>query len=66
MCILGVLEGREGEKGSENIFEEIMTEQFPNLIKNKSTDPTYSIISRWDKYKRAAPIHILAKFLKKQ
>lgn len=34
MCIMGVLEGQEREKGTENILEKIMAENFPNLLKN--------------------------------
>ena len=34
--IIGLPEGEEREKGIENIFEEIMAENFPNL--NKETD----------------------------
>ena len=30
--ILGVPEGEEREKGTENLFEEIMAENFPNLV----------------------------------
>ena len=35
LCIIGVTGGEEKEKGMENIFEEIMAENFPNL---KETD----------------------------
>ena len=35
LCIIGIPEGKQKEKGIENIFEEIMTENFPNL---KRTD----------------------------
>ena len=35
LCIIGIPEGEEKEKGIENIFEEIMDENFPNL---KDTD----------------------------
>ena len=35
LCIIGIPEGEEKEKGIENIFEEIMAENFPNL---KDTD----------------------------
>ena len=35
LCIIGIPEGEEKEKGIENIFEEIMAENFPNL---KETD----------------------------
>ena len=31
ICIIGIPEGEEKEKGIENIFEEIMAENFPNL-----------------------------------
>ncbi len=31
LCIKGIPEGEEKEKGIENIFEEIMTGNFPNL-----------------------------------
>ena len=33
LCIIGIPEGEEKEKGIENIFEEIMAENFPNLKK---------------------------------
>ena len=33
ICIIGVPEGEEREKGFENVFEEIMTENFPNLVR---------------------------------
>ena len=32
-CIIGVSEGEEQEKGIENIFQEIMAENFPSLKK---------------------------------
>ena len=31
LFIIGILEGKEKENGIENIFEEIMVENFPNL-----------------------------------
>ena len=31
LCIIGISEGEEREKGIENIFEEIMVENFPTL-----------------------------------
>ena len=36
ICITGVPEGEEREKGSENLFEDIIAENFPNL--GKETD----------------------------
>ena len=35
LCIVGIPEGEEKEKGIENIFEKIIAENFPNL---KATD----------------------------
>ena len=32
ICILGVPEGEEREKGSKKIFEEIIAENFPNMV----------------------------------
>ena len=34
--IIGIPEGEEKEKGTENIFEEIITENFPDLRKQIS------------------------------
>ena len=31
ICIIGVLEEEEREKGAENLFKEIIAENFPNL-----------------------------------
>ena len=31
ICIIGVLEGEEREKGAENTLEDIIAENFPNL-----------------------------------
>ena len=36
ICIIGILEEQEREKGMENVFEEIMSEDFPNM--KKETD----------------------------
>ena len=35
--IIGIPEGEESEQGIENLFEEIMTENFPNLGKENGT-----------------------------
>ena len=34
---MGILEGEESEQGIKNLFEEIMTENFPNLVEEKDT-----------------------------
>ena len=35
--IMGIPEGEESEQSIKNIFEEIMTVNFPNLMKKKDT-----------------------------
>ena len=35
--IMGISEGEESEQGIKNLFEETMTENFPNLVKEKDT-----------------------------
>ena len=35
ICITGILEGEEKEQGIENLFEKTMTENFPNLVREK-------------------------------
>ena len=35
--IMGIPEGEERAQEIENLFEEIMTENFPNLVKEKDT-----------------------------
>ena len=35
--IMGIPEGEESEWGIEKLFEEIMTENFPNVMKKKDT-----------------------------
>ena len=36
-CTIGVPEGEEGEQGIENLFEEIMAENFPSLVEEKDS-----------------------------
>ena len=35
--IMGIPEGEESKKGIKNLFEEVMTKNFPNLVKEKDT-----------------------------
>ena len=35
ICIMGIPEGEESEQGTKTLFEEIMTENFPSLMKEK-------------------------------
>ena len=48
-----VLEGEEREKGIENLFEEIMTENFTNLKKIKDTQVQESQSPKQDEPKEA-------------
>ena len=62
--IIGLPEGEEKEKGIENIFEEIMAENFPNL---KDTDIKIQEAQRAPNklnLKRPTPRHIIIKMAK--
>ena len=37
ICIIGIPEREEEEKGIENLFEKVMMENFPNLMRKKVT-----------------------------
>ena len=37
ICIIGIAEGEEEEQGTENLFERVMKENFPNLMREKVT-----------------------------
>ena len=36
ICTIGTAEGEEEEQGIENLFEKVMIEIFPNLMREKS------------------------------
>ena len=36
ICIIGIPEVEEEEQGIENLFENVMTEHFPNLMRGKA------------------------------
>ena len=65
MCIIGVPEGEERDKGLEKIFEEIIVENFPNMGNEIPTQVQevqqvpYRINPR-----RNTPRHILIKLAK--
>ena len=65
ICIIGVTEGEEREKGTEKIFQEIIAEDFPNLGKEPLTQiqeaqrVPYKINPR-----RNTPRHILIELTK--
>ncbi|KAF6088397.1 hypothetical protein HJG60_008223 [Phyllostomus discolor] len=39
LSIMGIPAGEESEQGIENLFEKIMTQNFPNLMKERHTNP---------------------------
>ena len=65
ICIIGVPEGEEREKGTEKIFQEIIAKNFPNMGKEPLTQiqeaqrVPYKINSR-----RNMPRHILIRLTK--
>ena len=64
LCITGIPEGEDKEKGIENIFEEITAENFPNL---KHTDIKIQEAQRAPNKqnpKRHTPRHIVIKMAK--
>ena len=64
LCIIGIPEGEEKEKGIENIFEEIMAENFPNI---KDTDIKIQEAQRAPNKlnpNRPTPRHIIIKMAK--
>nr|KAF6462323.1 hypothetical protein HJG59_011354 [Molossus molossus] len=67
ICKLGVPEGEEREQEIENLFETIMTENFPNLV--KETDIQVQEAQRVPNkmnLKRPTPRHIIIKMQKVQ
>ena len=62
---MAVSEGEESEQGIENLFEEIMTENFPKLVKEK--DMQVQEVQRVPNKmspKRTTPRHITSKMAK--
>ena len=35
ICLIGIPEGEEKDQGIKNLFEKIMAENFPNIVKRK-------------------------------
>ena len=60
--IIGVLEGKETEVDMENVFQEIMTENFPEIEKKKPTQiqDTRRVPSKMNP-RRLTPRHIIIK-----
>ena len=52
LCIIGIPEGEEKENGIENIFEEIMAKNFPNLKESRLSEMGHlAITSRYRKHR---------------
>ena len=63
--IIGVPEGEEEEQDIENLFEKIMKENFPNLVKeiDMQIQEAQRVPNKMDA-KRPTPRHIIIKMLK--
>ena len=65
--IIGIPEGEEEEQGIENLFEKVMMENFPNLMREKATQIQETLrvpIKR--NPKRPTSRHIIIKMAKYQ
>ena len=65
--IIGIPEGEEEEQGRENLFEKVMMENFPNLMREKVTQiqETQRVPSKRNP-KRPTARHIIMKMAKFQ
>ena len=65
--IIGIPEGEEEEQGIENLFEKVMMENFPNLMREKVTQiqETQRVPSKRNP-KRPIARHIITKIAKFQ
>ena len=46
--IMNIPNGKDSEQGIKNLFREIMTKNFPNLVKEKDTQiRNYKVPKRW-------------------
>ena len=62
---MGIPEGEESEQKIENVFEEIMTENFSNLVKDKDTqDQEVQRVPNKMDPRRPTPRHSIIKMAK--
>ena len=62
---MGIPEGEESKQGIESLFEEIMTKNFPNLVKEKDMQvQEVQRVSNKMNPKRSVPRHIITKMVK--
>ena len=64
--IIGVSEGEEEEQGIENLFEKVLMENFPNLMREKVTQIQETQIPIKGNTKRYNSRHIIIKMAKFQ
>ena len=65
ICIIGIPEGEEEEQEIENLFEKVMMENFPNLMKENGTQiQEAQRVSINRNPKRPTPRHIIIKMAK--
>ena len=66
-CIVGIPHGEEEEQGIENLFEKVMMENFPNLMREKviQIQETQTVPIKRNP-KRPMAIHIIIKMEKFQ
>ena len=64
--VIGIPEGEEEEQGIENLFENVMMENFPNLIGKKSQNSRKHRVPSKRKPKRPTSRHIIIKVAKFQ
>ena len=64
ICITGIPEGEEEEQGTENLYEKVMMENFPNLMREKVTQiqETQRLPSKRNP-KRPTARHIIIKWV---
>ena len=65
-CIIGIPEGQEEEQGTENLFEKVMMENFPNLMREKVTQIQETQRVQARNPKRPTARHIIIKIAKFQ
>ena len=58
---MGIQEGEEHEQEIENLFEELMTKNFPNLMKERHTSPGAQRVPNKLDPKRPTPRHVIIK-----
>ena len=65
ICIIGIPEGEESEQGIEKLFEEIITKNFHNLMKEKVTQVQEAQrVQKKVEQKRPIERHIIIKMAK--